>query len=72
MVKAVALESFTHDSLNVRRGDDLDIAESTARDLEKHGLVKVSEVKSAPTSQNKKAPVAQNKTQTDSNSTKAD
>lgn len=60
MPEVKALDSFTHDSLSVKRGDKFPLKESVARDLEAAGLVELSGKKAAPP-ENKKAPDPENK-----------
>jgi len=65
MPKVKALDSFSHDSINAKRGDVFNLPLSVAQELEKHNLVKLAEQKSAPEDRDKKVQTsAQNKAKT--------
>lgn len=60
MIKVKANQAFIHGAYNVNRGDEIEISDSLAADLEKVGLV--SRKAAAPVS-NKMAPDVQNKSE---------
>jgi hypothetical protein len=66
-VKIKAKTSFAHGRFNLDRGQEAEMPEAVAKDLEKAGLVEVGEAAKAPEGKkaaepsNKAAPAAKNK-----------
>ena len=61
MIKVKAAHAFIHGEHNLNRGDEVEISESLAGDLEKRGLVTLPATKKAPAPENKMAAAPANK-----------
>lgn len=47
-MKVIATQTFFHDEHRARRGDEIEVSDSVAAELEKRGLVKISKAKPEP------------------------
>lgn len=60
-MKVKAKHSFMHDAISPKRGDEFDVNDSLAHELEKRGLVEIVKAKMTEKPENKMAPDPKNK-----------
>lgn len=61
MIKVTAKQAFIHDAHRPARGDQIEVSESLAAELEKRGLIEPVQTKQAPDPSNKMAAKVANK-----------